>query len=107
MRGYGQFCPIATASEVLGERWTTLIIRELGAGSETFNALRRGLPLTSPTILSFKLPFEAEFETPGQGQHEQGSVAVPFPGACRSVGCTSVARVFILAWNPSSPGRWW
>lgn len=55
MKGYGQFCPIAKASEVLGERWTHLVIRELGAGSETFNDLRRGLPRISPTLLSARL----------------------------------------------------
>ncbi|MGD8884633.1 MAG: helix-turn-helix domain-containing protein [Gammaproteobacteria bacterium] len=55
MKGYGQFCPIAKASEVLGERWTNLVIRELGAGSETFNDLRRGLPLISPSLLSSRL----------------------------------------------------
>ncbi len=52
---YGQFCPIAKASEVLGERWTNLVVRELGAGSETFNDLRRGLPLMSPSLLSARL----------------------------------------------------
>ncbi len=55
MTGYGQFCPIAKASEVLGERWTNLIVRELGAGSETFNDLRRGLPRISPSMLSSRL----------------------------------------------------
>jgi DNA-binding HxlR family transcriptional regulator len=55
MKGYGQFCPIAKASEVLGERWTNLVIRELIAGSETFNDLRRGLPLISPSLLSARL----------------------------------------------------
>ena len=55
MKGYGQFCPIAKASEVLGERWTNLVLRELGAGSETFNDLRKGLPLMSPTVLSKRL----------------------------------------------------
>ncbi len=55
MKGYGQFCPIAKASEVLGERWTNLVIRELGAGSETFNDLRKGLPLMSPSLLSTRL----------------------------------------------------
>ena len=55
MSGYGQFCPIAKASEVLGERWTHLVIRELGAGSEAFNDLRRGLPLMSPSLLSARL----------------------------------------------------
>lgn len=55
MKGYGQFCPIAKASEVLGERWTNLVIRELGAGSETFNDIRKGLPLMSPSLLSTRL----------------------------------------------------
>lgn len=55
MRGYGQFCPIAKASELLGERWTHLVIRELIAGSETFNDLRKGLPLMSPSLLSTRL----------------------------------------------------
>lgn len=52
---YGQFCPIAKASEVLGERWTNLVVRELGAGSDSFNDLRRGLPLMSPSLLSARL----------------------------------------------------
>jgi DNA-binding HxlR family transcriptional regulator len=55
MRGYGQFCPIAKASELLGERWTHLVIRELIAGSETFNDLRKGLPAMSPSLLSTRL----------------------------------------------------
>ena len=55
MTNYGQFCPIAKTSEILGERWTNLVIRELGAGSETFNDLRRGLPLISPSLLSTRL----------------------------------------------------
>lgn len=55
MRGYGQFCPIAKASEIVSERWTILILRELGAGSDNFNDIRRGLPLISPTLLSNRL----------------------------------------------------
>jgi len=55
MNGYGQFCPIAKASEVLSERWTILVIRELIAGSESFNEMRRGLPLMSPSLLSSRL----------------------------------------------------
>ena len=57
MKGYGQFCPIAKASEVLGERWTHLVIRELIAGSHSFNDLRKGLPLMSPSLLSTRLKF--------------------------------------------------
>lgn len=55
MKGYGQFCPVAKATEVFGERWTPLIIRELMAGSRRFNELRRGNPLMSPSILSQRL----------------------------------------------------
>lgn len=55
MKGYGQFCPIAKASEVLGERWTHLVIREIGVGTETFNDLKKGVPLMSPSLLSTRL----------------------------------------------------
>lgn len=52
---YGQFCPVAKAMEVLDERWTMLIIRELLVGSERFNELRRGVPRISPSLLSKRL----------------------------------------------------
>ncbi len=52
---YHQFCPVAKAMELLDERWTLLVIRELIAGSQHFNELRRGLPKMSPTLLSRRL----------------------------------------------------
>ncbi len=52
---YGQFCPVAKAMELLDERWTLLIIRELMMGSQHFNALRRGVPRMSPALLSKRL----------------------------------------------------
>ena len=52
---YGQFCPIAKATEILGEKWTILIIRELLMGGSRFNELQHGLSLISPTILSRRL----------------------------------------------------
>ena len=52
---YGQFCPVAKALEVLGERWTLLIVRELLMGGSRFNELQRGLNLISPTILTKRL----------------------------------------------------
>jgi len=55
MKGYGQFCPVAKACEIFGERWTPLILRELICGSTRFNDLRRGVPLLSPTVLSDRL----------------------------------------------------
>ena len=41
---YHQFCPVAKAMELLDERWTLLVVRELVSGTEHFNDLRRGLP---------------------------------------------------------------
>jgi DNA-binding HxlR family transcriptional regulator len=55
MSTYGQYCPVAKAMEVLDERWTLLIVRELVYGSEHFNDLRRGLPKMSPALLSKRL----------------------------------------------------
>jgi DNA-binding HxlR family transcriptional regulator len=52
---YHQFCPVAKAMELLDERWTLLVVRELVAGSARFNDLRRGLPRMSPTLLSKRL----------------------------------------------------
>ena len=43
MKGYGQFCPVAKASEIIGERWTPLVLRELVCGSRRFNGLPRWL----------------------------------------------------------------
>jgi DNA-binding HxlR family transcriptional regulator len=53
--GYGQFCPVSMASEILCSRWTTLIVRELLCGSTRFNDLRRGVPRMSPALLSKRL----------------------------------------------------
>ncbi len=53
--GYGQFCPVAKAMEVLDERWTLLVIRELLAGSSHFNEIRRGVPKMSPALLAKRL----------------------------------------------------
>jgi len=52
---YGQFCPVALSSEVLAERWTLLVVRELLAGARHFNEIRRGVPRLSPTLLKERL----------------------------------------------------
>ena len=54
-QGFGQFCPVALASEVLTQRWTLLILRELMAGSSRFNDIRRGVPRISATLLKSRL----------------------------------------------------
>jgi DNA-binding HxlR family transcriptional regulator len=55
MVGYGQFCSVARAHEVLGGRWTLLVVRELLSGSSRFNDIRRGIPRASRTVLSERL----------------------------------------------------
>lgn len=52
---YRQFCPIALACEIVTERWTPLVLRELLCGSTRFNQLKRGLPAISPSLLSRRL----------------------------------------------------
>ncbi|WP_414695635.1 winged helix-turn-helix transcriptional regulator [Phenylobacterium sp.] len=60
MTGYGQFCSVARAHEVLGGRWTLLVVRELLYGSRRFNDIRRGIPGISPTMMSERLQALAE-----------------------------------------------
>lgn len=73
---YAQFCPIAKATEILGEKWTFLIIRELLMGATRFNELQRGLTLISPTLLSKRLDSLNNYglvlkkKIPGQKGHE-------------------------------------
>jgi DNA-binding HxlR family transcriptional regulator len=52
---YGQFCPIAKATEILGEKWTVLILRELLMGGRRFGELQRGLGAISPALLTQRL----------------------------------------------------
>jgi len=55
MNSYGQFCPVAKACELLCERWTMLVVRELVCDSRHFNDLRRGVPRMSPALLTRRL----------------------------------------------------
>ncbi|HEX8666534.1 MAG TPA: helix-turn-helix domain-containing protein [Beijerinckiaceae bacterium] len=55
MAGYGQFCSVARAHEVVGGRWTLLVVRELLCGSRRFNDIRRGIPRISRTMLAERL----------------------------------------------------
>lgn len=52
---YGQFCPVSMAAEIVCNRWTALVVRELLCGTTRFNDLRRGVPRMSPSLLSKRL----------------------------------------------------
>ena len=76
MAEYGQFCPVAKASDIIGERWTVLILRELLLGSKRYNEFLHGLSRISPTLLSKRLKTLEEKglivrkRPPGQKSHE-------------------------------------
>lgn len=58
---YGQFCTVARGAEVLCERWTPLVVRELMCGSRRFNDLHRGVPRMSTSLLAQRLRQLEEF----------------------------------------------
>ncbi len=55
MTSYGQFCPVAKATEIIGEKWNLLILRELLLGTSRFNDFQRSMSRISPTVLNKRL----------------------------------------------------
>jgi DNA-binding HxlR family transcriptional regulator/putative sterol carrier protein len=55
MRSYKQYCPAARALDVVGERWTLLVIRELLTGAKRYTDLQDGLPGIGPNVLAERL----------------------------------------------------
>jgi DNA-binding HxlR family transcriptional regulator len=55
VKGYGQYCPIARASEIFAERWTPIIVRNLSVGCATFTEIEKGAPGISRTLLAQRL----------------------------------------------------
>ncbi|MFJ6573603.1 winged helix-turn-helix transcriptional regulator [Streptomyces sp. NPDC091292] len=69
-REYGQFCGLATGLDVIGERWTLLVVRELLIGPARFNGLLHNLPGIGPNLLTDRLRMLTE-----RGVVEQTSLA--------------------------------
>ena len=55
MRTYGQYCPLARASEILASRWTPLLVRNLMFGADTFTSIALGVPQMSRSMLVTRL----------------------------------------------------
>jgi DNA-binding HxlR family transcriptional regulator len=55
MQRYRQYCPVARTTEIVADRWTLLIVRELLLGSQRFNDIERGLPGISRSLLASRL----------------------------------------------------
>ncbi len=62
MEGYRQFCGVARALDVVGDRWTLLIVRDLLLGPRRYSDLQRSLGSISPSVLSRRLQHLVEFE---------------------------------------------
>jgi DNA-binding HxlR family transcriptional regulator len=81
VKSYGQYCPIARGSEIVAERWTPIIMRNLLLGARTFNRLSAGAPGLSRTLLTRRL---RELERAGLLEihprtNGHGSIYVPTP----------------------------
>lgn len=88
-RTYGQWCPIATGLDVIGDRWTLLICRELTFGDRRFTDLRRALPGLAPNLLTERLR-----GLQGAGLVE--SVELPAPAARSVYRLTADGRAGII-----------
>ena len=81
MPDYGRFCPVSLTTEVLADRWTPMIVRELVLGNTRFNDIARGLPGISRSLLTQRL------------RHlEKRGVVERWPSAAAGVGVPPHAR---------------
>lgn len=106
---YAQFCPIARAAEILGQRWMLLVFRELFGGPQRFSDLRRRLRGLSSSVLAERL---ASLEEAGL----VGRRVLPPPSGASVYELTDDGRAFepalleIIRWGlrlmtPPRPGE--
>src|SRR5262252_11237974 len=92
MTSSGQFCSIARALDVLGQRWMLLVVRELLMGSRRFGEIRRGLPRISRTMLSARLRELVDAGLVARGEDAHGptysltQAGLDLAGAIRELG---------------------
>ena len=84
-RSYDQYCPVAAALDVVGDRWTLLIMRELLAGDRRFTDLRAALPGIAPNLLSERL---RDLQAEGLVEHKE----LPPPAARTVYAATAEGR---------------
>lgn len=103
---YGQFCPIAKATEIVGERWTLLIIRELLMGGRRFSDLQRGLGAISPALLTARLKsFEEQGLVVRRRVHGLRGYEYYPTGACEELKPILIALgAWALCWARSTLG---
>jgi len=90
------YCPIAASVEVLGDRWTPLVVRELMVGASGFNEIHRGIPRASRSLLAQRL---RELERRGLVTHEASSPGHPGTYALTAAGQALTPVVWAMgAW---------
>lgn len=72
MSKYGQYCPIAQTLDIVGDRWTLLIIRDMLTGVSHFNDLERGLPGISRALLAKRLRYLEDSRIIEKRRHMSG-----------------------------------
>ena len=102
MKPYGQFCPLAQATQLLCERWTLIIVRELMAGSTRFGELQKGAPLLSPTLLSSRLKQLVKAGVVEQGKGAAGPTYRLTPSGCELRPIVEGLGAWGQRWVPST-----
>lgn len=102
MKPYGQFCPLAQATQLLCERWTLIIVRELMAGSTRFGELQKGAPLLSPTLLSLRLKQLVKAGVVEQGKGAAGPTYHLTPSGCELRPIVEGLGAWGQRWVPST-----
>ncbi len=107
MKPYGQFCPMALAAEIVAERWTLLVIREIAFGSTRYNDIQRGVPRMSSALLSRRLRTLEQAgmidrtSTGGYELSKAGAALIPVIDALAVWGKTWLpATLSDLRWDP-------
>ncbi|MFN2527787.1 MAG: winged helix-turn-helix transcriptional regulator [Candidatus Baltobacteraceae bacterium] len=102
MRSYGDPCGLSRALDIVGERWSLLIVRELLFGPKRFTDLRAGMPAASPNVLAQRL---RELEDAGVLVH----CKLPPPGAVSVYELTArgreleAAMIHLSRWGSGTP----
>lgn len=106
MKSYGQFCSMARALELLGERWTLLVVRELLFGDARFNELRRGVPRISRTMLSARLRELADAGVVARREPDGGAPSYALTAAGRELaGVVQALGTWGQRWLPRTLPR--
>lgn len=90
---YGQFCGLARAAEVVGERWTLLILRDLSVGPARFSELKAGLPGIAATVLTARL---RDLEAEGIVTRTEDPVATVYALSELGEGCRAALKALSL-----------